>query len=1543
LASVVNNSGVIEARTVENRNGSIVLAGGAAAGRVEVGGTLDVSSANGSGGVVTATAQQVDLVDGALVNANGSSGGGTINIGSGWEGGGGIAPATTVTMAAGATLEASATAAGNGGQVTVRSDIHDPLGKTLAHGTIRAQGGPEGGNGGQIETSGYYLDVGGLGVSASAAKGAAGLWLLDPNNIDIVDTSSSSLTTSGGTASYTNSTTSTIAASTLVTALEAGNNVTITNSGPMGDITVDSPIVKTSGATDVTLTLQAIDTIIVNQPIGFTASSGNAGKLNVNLWADTDHDGAGIVILNNSITTGGGSLNFGTGATATVGGVANTMVGGDVFVGGSSAVNLTTTGGAVAFNGQLIIANPAGLNIDSITGSASGGNVTFSGLVDSGNSYSLNSSVTSWTNAFAQNKSGSGANVGDTYLGTINSRLENAVASYTAQYTGVWLGAQRVIGIGTDNVWRWVGGSDGLMNGGLGLPFFTQNASGGGGSAINGAYTNWNSGEPNNYNGSGLSTPPTTAGAGENSMQFTGTAGQWNDLNPYTQILPSVVEKNLAASSLMVNAGSGTSAGNVTFAGAIGGVKVLNNLALTGNVINLNANPVINTSGTQTYTGQVTAGGVPKNIVTVAAPNTTLAYGSTVPAYATSCSGLDCQYLTSNGTVTVSQAVGAVGLYGLTASGAVSSNPVDLIVYNAGSLLVNPLAINVIGTLVATRADDGTTTATLSGGSLSGALSGDLANLTLAQSGAFASKNAGTNMPVVVSDTLGGSAAGNYTLLQPTDVTGTITRASLGVGGSTTVSGKLYDGTTLAALSGGTLSGTIYGGDTPTLVQAGSFATKNVGSAIAVTPADSLSGTGAGNYALTQPSGSYSATITAAPLTVTAGAVSKTYDGGFGTNGAAPTLGALAGAAAGETLGSSGIETFADKNVGSGKTVYASGLTVLDSSLHDVTSNYAITYVASTAGRITLAPLTVTATTVVKTYDGTLGTNGALPLVGALAGAGAGETLGNAGTETFADRNAGSAKTVSAAGVTVLDSSQADVTSNYAITYVADHASRIAQAPLTVTAIAVSKTYDGTVGTNGALPVIGALAGAAAGDVLGSRGSETFADKSAGSGKTVHAAGVTVLDSALADVTSNYAISYVADSASRIAQAPLAVTAIAVSKTYDGTVGTNGALPLIGSLAGAAAGDVLGSSGSETFADKNVGTSKPVSASGVTIKDAGGADVTSNYAISYASNPGGSISRLASVTWVGGATGNWFDPANWAGGAVPDLSNVANVVIPSGVVVSFSNSLVAPAQAGAVNLDSLGTAGSLAMAAGTLNVGSGGVALAGLDQSGGALTSIGPIALGSLSQSGGALATSGNFSTSTQFTQSGAGTLAVGGDASIGATRGDVQLGNLASTGPLSVTDTGGSIGQATGTVLNAGAASSFTASNGASAANVVLTNPGDSFAGPVSISGTNATLAVDGPLSLGSVATSGNLTLNSNGALDLGNSSVGGNLMASSGNGNVTQDGALAVGGTTSIDAGSGTITLANAGNTLAQPVSLAGANASLTTAGPLTLGSVA
>jgi filamentous hemagglutinin family protein len=62
LASVVNNSGVIEARTVQNHAGSITLLGGMSAGTVTVGGVLDASAADGGdGGHVETSAARVEL------------------------------------------------------------------------------------------------------------------------------------------------------------------------------------------------------------------------------------------------------------------------------------------------------------------------------------------------------------------------------------------------------------------------------------------------------------------------------------------------------------------------------------------------------------------------------------------------------------------------------------------------------------------------------------------------------------------------------------------------------------------------------------------------------------------------------------------------------------------------------------------------------------------------------------------------------------------------------------------------------------------------------------------------------------------------------------------------------------------------------------------------------------------------------------------------------------------------------------------------------------------------------------------------------------------------------------------------------------------------------------------------------------------------------------------------------------------------------------------------------------------------------------------
>ena len=75
LASVVNNTGVIEARTVENHNGTIELLGGMTAGTVHVGGTLDASAPNGgNGGFIETSAAHVEVANDARITTAAATG-----------------------------------------------------------------------------------------------------------------------------------------------------------------------------------------------------------------------------------------------------------------------------------------------------------------------------------------------------------------------------------------------------------------------------------------------------------------------------------------------------------------------------------------------------------------------------------------------------------------------------------------------------------------------------------------------------------------------------------------------------------------------------------------------------------------------------------------------------------------------------------------------------------------------------------------------------------------------------------------------------------------------------------------------------------------------------------------------------------------------------------------------------------------------------------------------------------------------------------------------------------------------------------------------------------------------------------------------------------------------------------------------------------------------------------------------------------------------------------------------------------------------------
>ncbi|MBC7436194.1 MAG: filamentous hemagglutinin N-terminal domain-containing protein [Bdellovibrionales bacterium] len=274
LGSVVNNTGMVRAQSISNRNGSIQLLGDMNSGTVNVSGTLDASgrSPGQNGGRIVVTAHHTGLF-GANIDASGDTGGGTVLLGGGFQGRGlTVANATASYLSADAVVRADAVSQGNGGTVVLWANE-----STRAYGTITARGGATGGSGGMIETSGHWLDVTGLSANASAPQGAPGNWLLDPADVTIgTGTTSGSLSTNFFTPDS-GASASTVDSAALRIALEAtgGTNVTITttNAGAQGngfgDITVASELTWTPGNA-ATLTLSAARDVNINADMSAT-------------------------------------------------------------------------------------------------------------------------------------------------------------------------------------------------------------------------------------------------------------------------------------------------------------------------------------------------------------------------------------------------------------------------------------------------------------------------------------------------------------------------------------------------------------------------------------------------------------------------------------------------------------------------------------------------------------------------------------------------------------------------------------------------------------------------------------------------------------------------------------------------------------------------------------------------------------------------------------------------------------------------------------------------------------------------------------------------------------------------------------------------------------------------------------------------------------------------------------------------------------------------------------------------------------------------
>jgi len=89
---------------------------------------------------------------------------------------------------------------------------------------------------------------------------------------------------------------------------------------------------------------------------------------------------------------------------------------------------------------------------------------------------------------------------------------------------------------------------------------------------------------------------------------------------------------------------------------------------------------------------------------------------------------------------------------------------------------ITSVALTVTGASVTSKTYNGTAAATISGASLVGVISPD--TVTVSGGGTFADVNAANGISVTTALTLGGTDAANYTLTQPTGLTGNITQAT---------------------------------------------------------------------------------------------------------------------------------------------------------------------------------------------------------------------------------------------------------------------------------------------------------------------------------------------------------------------------------------------------------------------------------------------------------------------------------------------------------------------------------------------------------------------------------------------------------------------------------------------------------------------------------------------------------------------------------------------------------------------------------------------
>ena len=536
------------------------------------------------------------------------------------------------------------------------------------------------------------------------------------------------------------------------------------------------------------------------------------------------------------------------------------------------------------------------------------------------------------------------------------------------------------------------------------------------------------------------------------------------------------------------------------------------------------------------------------------------------------------------------------------------------ILADTGEVNIAPKPVTVTGITAADKVYDGTTAATLdwSKASVTGMVGEDRLTVNSA-TGAFASKNVGSQTVTISDITLDGNEGGNYTVSENSQSSATAsitakTLTDLGFAGITVT--KTYDGTTNpGTLSGDvTFTGKVESDDVAISAQPGPYSDANVGTNMEITLTLSLTGTDASNYELESTTASFaSAAITASSVYTDATAKAQNVVVGVGDF-AQPTFTGYNGEAVTGTTTYSydGKTTYADikaalKELAAGQTAEigytftASGnytdektgtisVTMVDIAFTGVDEGVAVkpnaTYGDDWSEIVTIDPSKITAMVGEKTITG--------------------------GTYTLEQTGVPSAGNHQ---YKVLFSGELDGKA-YTNVEVTDGTVDVAQKKVTVAGItAADKEYDGTVAA--ILNTTSAqIDGKIGNDELTVTATGAFADKNVGTGKTVTITGIT-LDG---DAKDNYTVSESSQSSTTasITAKEVTVTGItAANKEYDGTVAAT-LNTASAQFAGKIGNDELTVTATGAFADADAAESKTVTITNITL---GGADA-GNYTVS---------------------------------------------------------------------------------------------------------------------------------------------------------------------------------------------------------------------------------------------------------------------------------------------------------------------------------------